>query len=184
MEQKEQIEELLLRLHSTGKERDFKRLFDLLYDRFFRIAFYYVKQDEWAQEIVLDVFMTLWNKRNELIHIQNFDNYSFIMLKNASLQHIAKNKVVTLPIDEVTLSEDTKTTPEDELLNEELLLVYIHALEELPPRCREVYILIREQGLSYKEVAEKLSISAKTVDAQLQKAVSRLKDRIKAYRRS
>lgn len=181
MELDRQIEDILHRLSKSGDEQDFKALYNLLYDRFFRIAFYFVKQDYLAQEIVLDVFMILWKKRADLPKLKSFDNYSFILLKNTSLAYLSKRKTETITIEEAVLTEDSESTPIDKLLNEELLLVYIRALEELPPRCREVFILIREKGYSYKEAADKLQISPKTVDAQLQKALSKLKTQLKEY---
>lgn len=181
MEHNEQIHSLLLKLGNRGDERDFKLLYNILYNRFFRVAMYYLHNDDWAQEVVLDVFLSLWNKRKELLSISNFENYYFILLKNASLNYLSKNKRITDPLDSSIEFSQTEATPEDNLLNEELLLVYIDTLEELPPRCREVFVLIREQGLSYKEVAEQLNISSKTVDAQLQKATSIFKEKIKSY---
>jgi len=181
MEHGKEIQIILSNLKERGSERDFRRLYDLLYNRFFRIAFYYLQKDEWAQEVALDVFLTLWNKRRELSEIKNFENYSFILLKNASLNYIEKNKNTTENLDDCTEITNAEVNPETNLLNEELFLVYLNALDELPPKCREVFVLVREEGLSYKEVADKLNISVKTVDAQLQKAHLRLKDKIKNY---
>lgn len=181
MERSEQVNPLLLKLGNSGKEHDFKELYNLLYNRFFRVAMYYLHNDDWAQEVVLDVFLTLWNKRKELSSINNFENYYFILLKNASLNYLSKNKQINTPLDSSIEFSESAPTPEENLLNEELLLVYIDTLEELPPRCREVFVLIREQRLSYKEVADQLNISTKTVDAQLQKALSIFKEKIKSY---
>lgn len=180
MKDKNKIYKLLIELKKSDSQQDFRLLYDLLYDRFFRIAAYYLKREEWTQEVVMDVFLTLWKRRTDLTSIGNFDNYCFILLKNASLNYLEKHKLEFTPLDDKVSHEDSHT-PEDNLLNEELLLVYIDALEELPPKCREVFILIREQGLSYKEVAHQLNISTKTVDAQLQKAMKSIKEKIKLY---
>ncbi len=181
MSSNEKIETRLANLGRHGREKDFEVLYHILYDRFFRIAIYYLKREEWAQEVVLDVFLVLWNKRFELTAIRNFDNYCFILLKNASLNYLTKQKKEVLILNEDTTLSGTSETPEDILLNDELVLVYIRALEELPPRCREVFILVREQKRSYKEAANQLNISTKTVDAQLQKAIRHIKNRIKSY---
>ncbi|WP_353122780.1 RNA polymerase sigma-70 factor [Dysgonomonas capnocytophagoides] len=181
MERREEIHTLLLKLEEQASERHFKQLYNLLYDRFFRISFYYLQNDENTQEVVLDVFLSLWNKRKDLHTINNFENYCFILLKNASLNYLSKHKNISERIETKADFQQSDPTPEENLLNEELLLVYINTLEELPPRCREIFILIREQELSYKEVAEQLNISPKTVDAQIQKAVSTLKEKIKLY---
>ena len=68
----------------------FRRFYDLTYDRLFRIAYYYVKREEWAQEIVLDVFLKLWEQRSTLPEVRNIEDYSFILVKNASLNYLEK----------------------------------------------------------------------------------------------
>lgn len=180
MKDKKKVHELLTKLKKSESQRDFKLLYDLLYDRLYRISYYYLKNEEWTQEVVMDVFLTLWNRKTDLVAISNFDNYCFIILKNASLNYLKKHTLEFIPIDDKTKPSDS-LTPEDDLLNDELLLIYIDALEELPPKCREVFILVREQGLSYKEVALQLDISIKTVDSQLQKANKNIKEKIKPY---
>lgn len=67
-------------------------------------------------------------------------------------------------------------SPEDTLISEELFARYVKALDRLPERCRKVFIRLREEKQSYAQVAEELNISTKTVDAQLQKALTRLKE--------
>jgi len=182
MEENEKYRALLGRLKKSDAEKAFRELFDLYYDRFFRIAIYYLKKEDDAREIVLDVFLSLWKQKKSLADINNFDNYCFILLKNASLNKLGKDKKnITEPLDNLNEPQNTETTPEEILINDELLQIYVQGLDELPPKCREVYILVKEQGLKYAEVAEKLNISIKTVDAQLQKANTYLKQKINKY---
>ena len=71
--------------------------------------------------------------------------------------------------------EATTNSPEECLISEELFARYVKALDRLPERCREVFVRVREEKQTYAQVAKDLNISIKTVDAQLQKALSRLK---------
>ena len=144
-----EVRKLLRQMKEWDSQTAFRRFYDLTYDRLFRIAYYYVKQEEWSQEIVLDVFLRLWKQRDTLLDVRNIEDYCFILVKNASLNYLEK--------------ESKYTT--------------VHS-SCLPERCREVFIRIREEHQSYAQVAEELGISTKTVDAQLQKAVSRLKEMI------
>lgn len=174
--------ELLHRLRKNDTEEVFRELFNLYYDRFYRIAVYYLKDKENAREVVSDVFFSLWEQRKKLFNINNFDNYCFILLKNAALNKLEKDKrKTTEALDDIPESKNTDPSPEEDLLNDELLQIYVQTLDDLPPKCREVYILVKEQGLKYAEVADKLDISVKTVDAQLQKAITRLKEKINNY---
>ena len=127
----QEVRRHLRKMSEQDSQSAFREFYDMTYDRLFRIAYYYTHHEEWSQEIVLDVFMKLWEHRKQLLDVTNI---------------------------------------------EELFARYVKALDRLPERCREVFILIREEKQTYAQVAEKLDISTKTVDAQLQKATSRLKE--------
>lgn len=166
-----------LRELESDSEEAFRHFYNLTYDRLYRIAFYYVKKEELAQEVVIEVFMNLWNKRKSLIEIDKLENYLFTMTKNAALDTLGKeNRWDTVSADEVVLQEaGSDCSPEETLVCEELFARYVKALEQLPERCRQVFIALREEGKSYAQVAVEMSISEKTVDAQLQKALKLLK---------
>ena len=174
-----EVRRLLRQMKEYDSESSFHQFYNMTYDRLFRIAYYYVHRDEWAQEIVLDVFLKLWNQRNTLPEIKSIEDYCFILVKNASLNYLEKELRYENNM-EHDIPEDLNktTTPEDELISEELFARYVKALDRLPERCREVFIRIREEKQSYAEVASALDISVKTVDAQLQKAIKKMKDMI------
>lgn len=165
------------------KEQDsqtaFRNFYNMTYDRLFRIAYYYVKREEWSQEIVLDVFLKLWQQRDTLPAVRSIEDYCFVLVKNASLNFLEKeNRRTMLSAGFSAEPAESNASPEDMLISEELFARYVKALDRLPERCREVFIRIREEKQSYAEVAEALNISTKTVDAQLQKATARLKEMI------
>ena len=103
--------------------------------------------------------------------------HCFILTKNASLNYLEK-EAKHMPQSSGQLSESTSHTdsPEETLISDELFARYVKALDRLPERCREVFIRIREEKQSYAQVADELGISVKTVDAQLQKALTRLRE--------
>nr|WP_302828876.1 RNA polymerase sigma-70 factor [uncultured Bacteroides sp.] len=173
----QEVRRYLRQMKDEDSQRAFREFYDLTYDRLFRIAFYYVKREEWAQEIVLDVFMRLWEQRGTLTEVRNIEDYCFILVKNASLNYLEKeNRHTTVSSDQLPEPVAQADSPEDTLISEELFARYVKALDRLPERCREVFIRIREEKQSYARVAEELDISTKTVDAQLQKAITRLKE--------
>ena len=138
-----------------------------------------MKQEEWSQEIVLDVFLKLWKQRSNLLDVRNIEDYCFILVKNASLNYLEKeSKHTYIHPDSLPEPQEQNYSPEESLISEELFALYVKALDRLPERCREVFIRIREEKQSYAQVAEELGISMNTVDAQLQKAITRLKEMI------
>ena len=165
----QEVRRYLRQMKDESSEQAFRGFYDLTYDRLFRIAYYYVKREEWAQEIVLDVFMRLWDQRKKLPEINNIEDYCFILTKNASLNYLEK-EAKHMPQSSGQLSESTSHTdsPEETLISDELFARYVKALDRyrtLPGR----FIRIREEKQSYAQVADELGISVKTVDAQLQK---------------
>ena len=174
-----EVRKLLRQMKEQDSQTAFRDFYDMTYDRLFRIAYYYVKQEEWSQEIVLDVFLRLWKQRDTLLDVRNIEDYCFILVKNASLNYLEKeSKYTTVHSSCLPEPQEQSCSPEETLITEELFALYVKALDRLPERCREVFIRIREEPQSYAQVAEELGISTKTVDAQLQKAVSRLKEMI------
>ena len=177
--------ELLKKIQKHDSEQAFRSLYNLYYDRFFRIAFYYLQRDEWAQEVVLDVFTGLWNNRKRQVIPDDFNKYSYALIRNAALNYLEKEqRREAMPLDNIPERISSSPSPEERIINEELFALYENSLNELPDRCREVFIKVREEKQSYAAAAEELNISPKTVDAQLQKAVTRLKEKINNYFRN
>ena len=174
-----EVIKLLRQMKELDSQTAFRDFYNMTYDRLFRIAYYYVKQEEWSQEIVLDVFLKLWKQRSNLLDVRNIEDYCFILVKNASLNYLEKeSKHTYIHPDSLPEPQEQNYSPEESLISEELFALYVKALDRLPERCREVFIRIREEKQSYAQVAEELGISMNTVDAQLQKAITRLKEMI------
>lgn len=174
-----EVRKLLREMKETDSQTAFRNFYNMTYDRLFRIAYYYVKKEEWSQEIVLDIFLKLWQQRETLMEVRNVEDYCFILTKNASLNYLEKeSKNRSISTDLLPEPEEQNYSPEESIISEELFATYVKALDRLPEGCREVFIRIREEKQSYAQVAEELGISIKTVDAQLQKATHRLKEMI------
>ena len=174
--------QLLQKIRQEDSEQAFRCLFDLQYDRLFRIAFFYLQRDDWAEEVALDVLADLWNNRHSMIIPDNFEHYSMAMVHNAALNLWRREQRFTHESeDSVDASCMGLASVESQAENEELFLVYERALASLPLRCRAVWQMVKEEGRSYAEVAASLDISTKTVDAQMQKAVKILRQEVGEY---
>lgn len=149
----QEVRRYLRQMKEEDSERAFHSFYNLCYDRLFRIACYFVKHEEWAQEIVLDVFMKLWEQRARLPEVNNIEDYCFILTKNASLNYLEKeNRHPTLSSEQLPEVSGQADSPEDTLISEELFARYVKALDRLPERCREVFIRLREEKQSYAQV--------------------------------
>ena len=85
-----EVRKLLRQMKELDSQTAFRDFYNMTYDRLFRIAYYYVKQEEWSQEIVLDIFLKLWKQRDTLLDVKNIEDYCFILVKNASLNYLEK----------------------------------------------------------------------------------------------
>ncbi|MBP5344758.1 MAG: RNA polymerase sigma-70 factor [Bacteroidales bacterium] len=176
------LRDLLHKIQTEDSEKAFRQLFDLQYDRLFRLSFYYLQNDDWAKEVAMDVLTDLWNNRHTMILPDDFARYTMVMVRNASI-NLWKKEQRHEHDDEAAadLTGKRARSVETQVEDEELFQVYENALEQLPPRCREVWQLVKEEGLSYAEVAQQMEISTKTVDAQMQKAVTYLRKQVGGY---
>lgn len=170
------MEPLLQKIQFENDQQAFRQLYESLFFRLYQFAFAYVHVKESAEEIVNDVFLGLWQKRCTMDTIGNINVYLYVSVKNASLNYLRKNKKTTpISLDDLTVYHLKITSnPETLLVTHELQICVQAAIEQLPPRCRLIFKMIKEDGLSYKETASILDISVKTVDAQLCLALKKL----------
>ena len=120
--------------------------------------------------------------RHRMALPNDFDRYTLVMVRNAAF-NLWKREQRFVHDAEMEADKAGQQTPsiEEQAENQELFLVYEQALQALSPRCREVWQLVKEEGLSYAEVATQLEISTKTVDAQMQKALKHLRSEVGTY---
>jgi RNA polymerase sigma-70 factor (ECF subfamily) len=170
------IDFLIRRLSVESDERALDELFHIYYDRLLTASFVLVKSKDLAEEVVADVFYRLWQNREKLPEVKNLDNYLFISIRNQSLNYINREQRHGKDsIDDVVSNQlSEENTAEDFIVAKELQDKITQSIESLPPKCREVFLLIRFEGKKYKEVAELLKVSVNTVDTQMGIAIKKL----------
>ena len=174
-----EVRKLLRQMKELDSQTAFRDFYNMTYDRLFRIAYYYVKQEEWSQEIVLDIFLKLWKQRDTLLDVKNIEDYCFILVKNASLNYLEKeSKYTTIHSDSLPEPQEQSYSPEESLISEELFAIYVKALDRLPERCREIFLLHLE-GYDNDAIAKKLSLSIETVKTQKKRAMKTLRNNLK-----
>jgi len=183
MDDKKDIQNFLKEIAKSDCPDSFRLLYNHYYQKLFRQALFYLNNNpDFAQEVVADVFVALWQSRKILDTITNPDAYLFIALKHASARYIEKNyrKNTELFTEKLPDTDYNNSDATDyEVLDRELQEKYKKALDKLPARCREVFRLVREERKKYSEVADLLGISPKTVDNQMSKAVKLLYEELK-----
>lgn len=131
-----------------------------------------------AHDVVQDVFIKLWNRRDEVSAILNKKAYLFRSVINASITFLENNKNKT-SIGDLKIESSGRT--DSQLLTKELESKIQLALNALPPKCKAIFVLSRFDGLKNKEISDYLGLSIKTVENQMGIALKKMKDDLKPY---
>ncbi|MEO8711138.1 MAG: RNA polymerase sigma-70 factor [Parafilimonas sp.] len=162
---------------SLNDENALAELYHYYYKRLIQFAKSIVRTNELAEEIVEDVFIKLWRNRVSICNIKNLNVYLYIAVKNTSLNTLSQKarQLVSAPFDFLNIElENELDNPDDLMITAEMMQKMYRVIDSLPPRCKMIFKLVREDGLKYKEVAEILNISVNTIDAQIAIAVKKI----------
>ncbi len=170
------ILELQQRIAEYEDSVAYKKLFFLFFLPLKNFSYSILKSNESAEEVVSDVFVEIWVRRKRLLEIEDLKMYIYVSVRNASLRCLQQTqKTKTFSLDDL---EVTFATPDldaiDSIMSKELVCKIEKAIEQLPPQCKIIFKLAKEDKLKYKEIAQLLSISVKTIDNQLSTALKKI----------
>lgn len=182
--EKEHIRNLIrLYVHHQDKKA-FKEFYDLYYPKLINFARIFIKDFSLTQEVVSDVLFKILKNPVLLEQSNDIDNYLFFSVKNQAMTCIKKIKLFHSHRSEEDVKDyliSEMSTPEEVFINNELYDIVWKKIEEMPPKRRTIYMLIKEEGLKYKEVANLLDISVKTVEAHMYEAVKPIRKAVREY---
>ena len=170
------IHELQQRIADYEDAAAYKKLFFCFFLPLKSFSFSIIKSKEIAEEVVSDIFIEIWAKRKQLLEIEDLKMYLYISIRNASLRRLQqKQKTSVLSLDDLDV-EFASADPDAEtyLITNELAIKIDSAIESLPPQCKIIFKLAKQDGLKYKEIAQLLNISVKTIDNQLSTALKKI----------
>lgn len=176
------LPQLLLKI-SGGDENALGILIREYSDKMYRFARSLTKNSDDAEEIVFDVFMNLWKLKDKLPPAEHFVHYLYKAVKNTSLNYLKKrtlqegDQAGTEYILEAAI--DKSLTPEEMVISKENLMAINQTINSLPVRCRQIFMLVKEDGLSYSEVGDLLDISPATVNVQITIALKKIWQELK-----
>lgn len=175
MPENDHIKRLLSTIALYNDQGAYKELFLLLHKPLKQFAYSILKSGEEAEELVSDVFVRIWQKKDELSHIEAPLFYFYTTTKNLALSKLRKKKAINEnPEEWLVQLNSVYFDPEQLMMTEEMLRQIQKAVNDLPPRCRLIFKLIKEDGLKYKETADLLQLSVKTIEAQMAIALRRI----------
>ncbi|HEV2354710.1 MAG TPA: RNA polymerase sigma-70 factor [Puia sp.] len=173
---------------TTGKIRDlqqrigrfddafaYRELYTSLYGCLFGFARTIIPSRESAEEVVSDVFIKVWERRREIEKIKNLKLYLYVATRNIAFNYLDKQKrIASHPIDAEPEFTSIYFDPEQLLVTADMLALIQKAIDQLPPRCKIIFKLVKDDSLKYREVAEILNLSVKTVENQMAIALEKI----------
>ncbi|MBS1946426.1 MAG: RNA polymerase sigma-70 factor [Bacteroidetes bacterium] len=157
-------------------QQAYKELFVSLYGYLYNFAWNFVKSKQLSEEVVSDVFIKVWEKRKSLGKIDNLKIYLYVSAKNIAINYLDKKAYRPFSSIEDHANELKSSYPDPEqlLITSDMMLIINKAIRQLPPKCRLIFKLVKEDRMKYKEVAEVLHISERTVENQVAIAVRKI----------
>ena len=170
-------QELLARLRA-GDPDAFDTLFRAFYPPLVGLAEGLLRRRDVAEEVVQDVLLELWRRRESLLLEESLRAYLFRAVRNRALNHLRHEKVERRGEPYAAGEASSPASAQTALEEEEIDAAVRDAVAARPERCREVFELSRARGLRYAEIAAVMGISVKTVEAQMGKALRLLRERL------
>lgn len=163
-------------------EANFRELFHAHFSGLCLFSVKYIKDMDAARDIVHEAFVNLWNKRETIDPDKSVKAYLTTSVYNRSINYLRDTKKFNrdlLTLDEAQDFGDAYHT--DRLVEQELAAKIKSAIDLLPEKCREIFLLSRNENLKYQQIADKLQISIKTVETQMSKALQHLRQHLGEY---
>lgn len=171
-------EKKLIDQFSNHNEHALKKLIDYFTQELYVFCLGFVKKHEIAEEIVSDVFVKIWEKQDKISEIKNLKSYLYILTRNEAITYLrsTKNKqfISIESIDDFFLEIFQST--DSEIVNPETLFKLNKAIQDLPPRSKMAFTLAKVNELKYKEIADIMDISIKTVDNHIAQSLKKICD--------
>lgn len=175
-----QDEARLIELIAQGSEYAFTKLYDHYRPLIYSVAFRMLKSRELSEEILQDVFVKVWIKREELSEIKHFRNYIFFMARNLVFDRLKKQSYETGPLP--TAGTNAAVSDADNrLLHQEYQLLLDKAILQLTDQQAQVYRLAKIEGLSHEQIAGRLHIKRSTVKRHVADALCSIRQYLKTH---
>lgn len=176
----EKQEDILKRLKANDRSA-LKELFQLFYPSVCQSIHRLVRDKAMVEDLAQEVFLRFWNKRQQINITSSLSAYLRRMATNEALGYLRSRK--TFENEEIILNNESEGSQnvESQYLDGELQDHIKAAINELPPKCRAVFVLSRFEELTYQEIADRMEISIKTVENQMGRALRLLRSKLKSY---
>jgi RNA polymerase sigma-70 factor (ECF subfamily) len=178
--QKQYTDQQLLDRVRRDDRAAFTELYNRYWDKTFAVALHRLGDEHEAEEVVQEVFLSIWQRRADIELTHAVATYLSVAVKYKVINHLAKQHRRQQHIDELSINAPgTEDTTANWLAEKELRKLLDQSINQLPEKCRIVFLLSRDENKTYAEIAAELNISPKTVEAHMSKALGTLRESLK-----
>lgn len=173
----------VLRKVSAGDRSAFRSFYDVVYPLAYRFIHYFLTNPMDCEEVVSEVFFIFWKERHSLTDKKDLKAWIYTVCRNEAYHYIKQQeRAAEVSIDDMSVELMVERgSVEGAMIEEEMLEIYNRAVRELPERCKLVFLMVREEHLKHKEVAQILQIAEGTVEQQMNIAIHKIVETVKKY---
>lgn len=173
-EERTEIENRLIRQMHRDDAAAFEQMYRHYFPRLSQFVFRYIHSEEIAQDVVQNVFFGVWKNRKNLKANGRLRSYLYTAARNQALKYL-RSDVDYYELEDISELKSQAINPEEKLSFNEFEQAVMEAVQELPERRRQIFLMHREDDLTYREIAEILGISIKTVETQISRSLKSLR---------
>jgi len=170
-------DKVLIKKLSKGDIKAFDALFGYYSHKLYAFGLKYLKSETDAEELVQEVFIKIWKKREALNLDKSFHSYVFTIAYNQIKKQFEKRQMISGMVD-VLAPDVADNSTEKSILYRSILHQVIDLIDELPAKKKRIFEMSRFEGLASKEIAEKVGLAPKTIDNQISEVIHYLRDRV------
>jgi RNA polymerase sigma-70 factor (ECF subfamily) len=176
----QEIQYLQEKISQHSDEKAYAQLYIAYMPYLLKFANSIIKNKELSEEVVSDVFIKVWQNRMDIGRIENFKLYLYVSTKNTAINYLSRHfRKDIVSLEEMSLNISLSPyNPEQLLITSEAVKKINSEIKKLPPRCRLIFKLVKEDRLRYNEIARLLNISVKTIDSQMAIALRKISSSI------
>jgi len=181
-----ETDKFLVNSIKKGDFKSFEIIFKSYYSVLCKYSFGIIDDINMAEDLVSDVMASIWETAEKIDIHTSLKSYLYKSVHNSSINYLKRQKHKFLELDKESLERINELltweeSPSEKILNLELDEIIHKAMDLLPPECKKIFLLSRQEGLSHKEIAEKLNLSPNTVKVQIFRALSKIREILKKY---
>jgi RNA polymerase sigma-70 factor (ECF subfamily) len=175
-------EKLLIRELQRGNAKAFELLYQQYHARLYNFCMSIIRNKQDAEGMVQEVFIAVWENRERLDENKSFSGFVFSIAKNKTLNRIKQNLSRKVYLEYMQTENQDPDDIASDFESRELIEFLHKTIQELPEKSKEIFLLSRNEGLTYKQIASKLDISENVVDHEIRKSLKYIREKLVDFR--